>query len=213
MRRPWTENETAILRHTYPDTPTSTVARRLDRTESATYQRAQKLGLRKSPQYLSGPFAHRISGADNGHRFRKGLTPWNKGRKGWQAGGRSKETQFKPGTLNGAAKRNKRAIGSELPDAYGILLRKVADTGNRRKDWRPVHVLVWESVHGPVPARHIVIFSDRNRRNFDPANLVLVTRAENMRRNSYLTRYPKEVADVMRLRGALNRKINMRSKQ
>jgi hypothetical protein len=41
----------------------------------------------------------------------------------------------------------------------------------------------------------------------------LITRSENMRRNSYLTRYPKEVADVIRLRGALNRKINNRSKR
>jgi len=40
-----------------------------------------------------------------------------------------------------------------------------------------------------------------------------ISLAENMRRNSYLTRYPKEVADLIRLRGALNRKINTRERR
>jgi len=34
-----------------------------------------------------------------------------------------------------------------------------------------------------------------------------------MRRNSYHTRYPKEVAQLIQLKGALNRKINRRSRQ
>lgn len=50
----------------------------------------------------------------------------------------------------------------------------------------------------------------------DPAaitadRLELVTRAENMARNT-LHRYPKEVAQLIQLRGALNRKINARTK-
>jgi hypothetical protein len=42
--------------------------------------------------------------------------------------------------------------------------------------------------------------------------LELISRAENMRRNSYHTRYPKEVAQLIQLRGALNRQINKRLK-
>lgn len=66
-------------------------------------------------------------------------------------------------------------------------------------------------MNGPLPAGYIVVFADRNNRNFAPSNLEAVTRAENMRRNSYLTRYPKDVADLIRMRGVLNRKINNRS--
>lgn len=42
--------------------------------------------------------------------------------------------------------------------------------------------------------------------------LELVTRAENMRRNSRHTRYPPDLNAVMQLKGALTRKINNRSK-
>jgi hypothetical protein len=45
--------------------------------------------------------------------------------------------------------------------------------------WRPKHHLVWESHHGqPIPKGHAVIFGDGNNRNFDPDNLILVSRAQ-----------------------------------
>lgn len=213
MRDAWTDADHAALCRLYPVTATRDVAAQLGRTERAVYQRAEAYGIRKSPEYLASPAAARFDGRDCGRRFAKGLTPWNAGKRGWQAGGRSVQTQFKAGQRTGAASRNHRPVGSELETKDGIVLRKVSDTGDRRTDWRPVHVLLWESAHGPVPAGHIVVFADRNRRNFTLSNLELVTRAENMRRNSYLTRYPKDVADVIRLRGALNRKITNRSKR
>jgi hypothetical protein len=46
-----------------------------------------------------------------------------------------------------------------------------------------------------------------------PEKLELVTHAELMRRNSYHTRYPKDLGLVIQMRGALNRKINRLSKQ
>ena len=51
------------------------------------------------------------------------------------------------------------------------------------------------------------------RKTTDPARITadgleLVTRAELMRRNSYHNNYPKEVALLIQLKGALNRKIN-----
>ena len=41
----------------------------------------------------------------------------------------------------------------------------------------------------------------------------LMTRAELMKRNSYHNRYPKEVARLVQLRGAVTRQINKRSNQ
>ena len=43
--------------------------------------------------------------------------------------------------------------------------------------------------------------------------LELVSRAELMRRNSRHARYPPEVNQLIQLKGALNRKINARSKK
>ncbi|WP_243470316.1 hypothetical protein [Vreelandella lionensis] len=57
-----------------------------------------------------------------------------------------------------------------------------------------------------------MIFRDSNSRNFAPANLELISRADLMRRNSYLN-LPEPLPQIVQLRGALNRKINRRSQQ
>jgi len=200
-RRAWDHPDEVWLCEVYPHYPNHALAPYFRRSAKALGFKARKMGLSKTPECL------RLV------RFERGHTTWNKGVKG-SAGlhPNSRKTQFKRGARTGAAGRNYRPIGSELEDKDGVLLRKVSETGNRRKDWRPVHVLVWESANGAVPTGHIVVFADRNHRNFDLSNLELITRAENMRRNSYLTNYPREVADLIRMRGALNRKINNRSK-
>lgn len=43
--------------------------------------------------------------------------------------------------------------------------------------------LLWEAANGPVPPDHVVIFGDGNRRNFDPENLLLVSRKQLIRMN------------------------------
>lgn len=102
--------------------------------------------------------------------FPKGNVPFNKGRKGWQAGGRSGETKFKPGAMP----RNHRPVGSERVNVDGYTEVKIAEP----KKWRAKHVIIWEAVHGPVPAGHAVIFGDGNRENVVLENLLLVSRRQ-----------------------------------
>lgn len=52
---PWTEHQLAQMRKLYPHKPTAEVARRLGRTPLAIYQAADKLGLRKTAEYLASP--------------------------------------------------------------------------------------------------------------------------------------------------------------
>jgi hypothetical protein len=70
-------------------------------------------------------------------------------------------------------------IGTERwHENLGITFVKVADKGTMRQKWRPKHHLVWEKYHGrPVPTRNVV-FKDGNRQNFDPENLIAMTREE-----------------------------------
>lgn len=196
-----------ILRREYPHKPTTRVARKLRRSLSATYQRARIEGLSKSSAYLASVDSGRLRAMDargRAYRFQKGHKTWNKGLS-VDIGG--KETRFQ----TGHRPQTWRPIGSERIDRDGILWRKVSDTRDKRADWKAVHVLVWEAEHGPLPVGKFVVFADRDRRNFDPSNLLAVTRAENMRRNTY-HRYPKEVARLIQLRGALNRQINKRER-
>lgn len=198
----WTEAEDKVLRETYPDTQTNVIAKKLGRTASSVSQRAVKIGLRKSERYMSSDHSGRLQG-DTGrmNRFYKGQKPWNVGMKGLDIGGI--ETRFKKGNKP----HTWRPIGSEKIDKDGNLVRKVRDEGTRHEKWKPVHVLVWEAENGPVPAGHVVIFDDGNKRNFDIGNLVCLSRSELMKRNS-VHNYPPEIARAVQLIGALNRKIN-----
>lgn len=206
-RKAWAARELAELARRYSEEDTAAIAADLNRTMSATYQRALKMGLRKSREFMQRVHGQRLRQSGKAHRFDPGQEPWNKGKKGWQAGGRSKQTQFKRGNRPHTWK----PVGSERVNKDGVLMRKISDDrSNRSNRWRPVHVLMWEEAHGPVPDDHIIVFKDRDQRHLSLDNLMCITRAENMRRNSYL-RYPHPIPDLIRLRGAVNRQINKRS--
>lgn len=195
----WDHPDEVWLREVYPHHANTELAPYFRRSVDAICQKANKMGLRKAADFP------RV-------QFKPGHATWNKGRPGSTGTHPNcRATQFKKGARLGAASRNYRPIGSELTEKDGTVLRKVSETGQRRTDWRPVHVLAWEAVNGPLPAGHVVAFIDHNNRNFAPSNLEAITRAELMRRNSRHTRYPPELNALMQLRGVLNRKINHRS--
>lgn len=178
-RTRWSADETALLRQLYPSTPTADIARRLGRTLSTVYQRAQRLGLEKSDEYLASPAACRLRRGDNigaAHRFMKGHAPANKGlrRPGW-APGRMRETQFAKGERRGVAVRLYKPIGSERLSKEGYLERKIHDGLPLQSRWRSVHRIRWEEIKGPVP-NGMVLKCLGDKRNTDPSNWELVPR-------------------------------------
>jgi hypothetical protein len=199
----WSWEEVQELKAVYPHMRTPDIAIAFGRTRTMISNKALGLGLRKTAAFLSAQGA-RLTIVGMAHRFRKGQVSHNKGlrRPGW-APGRMAETQFKKGVRAGVALQNYKPIGSERVSAYGIIERKINDASR----WKPVHHIVWEDANGPIAEGHIVIFKDGNLRNIDIANLEMISRAENMRRNT-CHRYPKEIALAIQLRGALNRRIN-----
>lgn len=136
--------------------------------------------------------------------FKKGQVPWNKGLQ-YRPGGRCAETQFKPGHF---PVNTWQPLGTERRTKDG--LREVKVSNSKDKRWRTLHTLIWEMHNGPVPAGHIVVFRDKNPENLWIKNLECISREENMRRNT-CKRYPKEIADLIQLRGALLRQINKRA--
>jgi hypothetical protein len=159
-RRLWSTADDALLRERYPHEPTAPLAGELRRSLVATYQRAQTLGLEKTEAYLASPAACRLrreaTPASVATRFKKGQVPANKGlrRPGW-APGRMRETQFK----RGARPQTWVPVGTVVVDPDGYRKQKVADERRpSRFNWRFVHVLVWETAHGPVPTGHAVTF-------------------------------------------------------
>ena len=206
-RRRWTSAELATLRELYADTLTQQIADLVGHPLRSVYCKALSLGLKKSTEFIATHCRCSDGRLGMKSRFKPGQQPWNKGIN-YFAGGRAMQTQFTPGSRP----FNHMPIGSERVTKDGTLQRKVTDTGYPPHDWISVHSLIWTQRHGPIPAGHIVVFKDRNNRNFDLDNLELITRSENMRRNSY-HRYPKEIAQAIQLRGVLNRKINERAQR
>lgn len=210
-RRYWTEPELEQLRALYSDTPTAEIARLTGRLIGAVYQKALSIGLRKSAAYLSSVAACRLRKGDEvgkEFRFKKGHDSWNKGRKGWTPGGASVATRFQ----KGARPHTWRPVGTERINADGYRDRKISDTGYPPRDWRGVHLLLWEEHHGPVPPGHAVVFKNGNKADIRIENLELITRRELMARNT-VHNLPPAIVQVVQLRGALVRQINRRTKE
>lgn len=210
----WTQEMDDHLRAFYAAAPTAALAEQLGVATTAVYARAHKLGLLKSPDFLSSSASgrRRAGHAAHGGRFRKGHIPWNTGTKGVVGTHpNSAAHHFKPGTMNGQANYNYLPVGSLRINSEGQLQRKVRDDGPAPRRWVSVARIVWEAAHGPVPRGHVIRFRD-GQATIDEARITLdrlecITQRENMRRNSCHTTLPPAEAKTVQLRGAITRRI------
>jgi hypothetical protein len=203
----WTARDIDLLRQRYPHEPTAALAADLGRSVRAIYEKAYALGLKKTQEFLASGLAGRLDGVRGGAtRFKPGHSTWNKGIK-FAAGGRSGETQFK----KGSKPPNWQPVGAERLSKEGYLQRKLTDTGYPPRDWVPVHHIIWREAGRDIPQGYRLIFTNGDKTDIRLDNLQLISLADNMRRNSYHN-LPKPLAQLVQLRGALNRKINKLTK-
>ena len=209
VKRIWTKKEINILIRDYqdPNIFSADIAKRLDRTLSQVYNKAGKMGL-KAPlerNRLAGKLGTNHPNAV-AHRFKKGSVPPNKGKKmSPEVYEKVKETMFKKGN----SPVNHREVGSERINVDGYIEIKVAEP-NR---WRLKHRFIWEQVNGEIPKGYNVQFKNHNTQDCRIENLYIISKAEQMRtENSLVARYPKEVQEVIRLKGVVNRVIHKREK-
>jgi hypothetical protein len=209
-KRLWEPADDERMRREFPDTPSAELAARLGRTRHAVEARATVLGVHKSEAYLASPAACRLRRGDHvgaAYRFKPGQVPPNKGlRRPGYAPGRMRETQFKKGNP-----ARWMPIGSRrLIDGYVYIkladVRYVPHTHN----WFLEHVLDWEIANRrPLPPGHALRFRNGDRTDLRLDNLELVSRGDNMRRNS-LHNLPAPLAQTIQLLGALKRQIRRR---
>lgn len=226
-RRFWSKADIATVAALYPSRPTKEIAARLNRSILSVYQLAQKLGIKKSAEFLASEESGILRKGQTRpegvpHQFQKGQVPPNKGlrRPGWHRG-RMKETQFKKGVLSGIAAKRWVPIGTIKTDPDGYLRIKVREaihgqepTGfGNSKVWPMYQRVVWEQHNGPIPPSHAVAFKDKNRQNCAIENLECISRAELARRNQMWNNLPRELAHVIQLNGALKRKLRKYGKK
>lgn len=205
--RIWTEEKSAKLAVLFPIHSAPDIAKALGLTTKQVYARAQHLGLKKTAEWIRERSRQAMANpSHNGRKtqFNPGHSTWNKGVTGYMG---ANTTSFKAGSKP----QTWLPIGStRIADGYPQ--RKIADTGCTRRDFVPVHHLVWR-LHGlSIPAGHALVFRDANRMNPDINNLELITRGDLMRRNS-THRWGREISQITQLKGAITRQINKRIKQ
>lgn len=157
----WTQSDIDILRRQYATVPTYLLAQRFNRSAKAIGLKAHELGLKK---------------AYNAGRFKRGQQPWNIG-KSFNAGGRSISTRFKPGNIPHTAKIG---IDKWLRSDHGKPYWFTHYNGKAI----PMHRALWLREYGPIPVGYIVTFKDGNQLNCTLDNLHLISRGDNLRRNS-----------------------------
>lgn len=175
MSRRYTEEENAFLRDFIPGHTEREIA---DAFEERFGRRLKdyQIGNRKT--------ALGVTSGTTGGRFVKGQAAHNKGRS-WDEQGispesqaRSRSTCFKKGNVPHNAKD--KPVGYERVNRDGYTEVKVADRPSSpdcNDNFRMKHHLIWEEANGqPVPPSTMIVFADRDKRNFDPQNLVAVPR-------------------------------------
>lgn len=209
QKRKWTqyEEETLIRFYEDPKVFPKDIAKMLGRALQQVYNKARAMGL-KAPMErirMAGKIGmqHPKSIAT---RFHKGHIPTNKGKKvSPEMYERMQPTMFKKGRIN----ENKREVGSERVNVYGYIEIKVAEP-NR---WRLKHRLIWEQHNGIIPEGCNVQFKNHNTLDCRIENLYLISKSEQMRNeNSLMARYPKELRDVIRLKGVVKRQLRKQEK-
>lgn len=211
----WTEYEAEIMRKHYANLTMQELIALLGRNDRQIYARAHLMGLKKSPGYLEAEAKRRderLTESGKKTRFNKGNPSWNAGTS-YHAGGRSVDFQFKKGASSIAAAKRLKPLGAERRSKEGFLQRKVTMDGVGYKRWKAVHEILWEEAHGKRPDGYLVAFKDGNRENITIENLELISRAENMRRNSILNRYTPEVIKAIRAVSRVKKKIKEKTNE
>jgi hypothetical protein len=198
----YTQLETDYIIKNYPNVSTIDIANHLSRCLHSVYRKANKLGLKKTDEYLKTEQSGRIAKGMSIRKsttFKKGNIPFNKGQKLNQSTyEKIKHTMFK----KGHTPANHKPIGYERISLDGYVEVKVKEPNV----FKFKHRLLWEKINGKIPKCFVVVFKDKDKSNIKIENLELISQSENMKRNS-IYNYPPEVVELIKLKNKLSRTI------
>ena len=187
----------------YPHHSTKYIAELLGVSITKVYNTAWAANVKKSAEYMLTPESGRIIEPSVANQFKPGHTPHNKGKQiSAEIYEKVAPTMFKKGNKPHNTKPN-RTINVRA-DKSGRLYQyiKIKDC-----QWELLQRHVWTQANGEIPPGSVVIFLDGNYLNCELNNLQVISRRENMARNT-IQRYPAELQEVMKLTSKLKRKTN-----
>ena len=207
MKGKWTQQEIDTLTRMYPNHYAREIAGILGRGISSIHCKASSLGLESSLEKIQRTgYETSKSPASIAARFQKGSVPLNKGKKvSPEVYSKIQPTMFK----KGRTPVNHRDVGAERVNVYGYIEIKVSEPNI----WRLKHRVMWEQVNGKIPRGYNVQFKNHNPLDCRIENLYLISKAEQMaKENSFWAKYPKEIQEIIRLNGVVNRAIHKAEK-
>jgi len=187
----------------YPNHSSKYIAELLGVTISKVYNTAWGAKVKKSDAYMLTPASGRIIEPSIPNQFKPGHTPHNKGKQmDAEIYEKVAPTMFKKGNKPYNTKPvgtiNIRLDTQRRPYQY----IKIKDS-----HWELLQRYVWTKANGEIPTGSVVIFLDGNYLNCELTNLKVITRRENMARNT-IQRFPAELQEIMKLTRKLKRKTN-----
>lgn len=198
----WKAEEINYLMMIYPDVKTDKIAKSLNRSVSQIYSKANLLGLKKSEVYMKQELerqAIRLRIVGEKARFKKGGVAFNKGKKmPAEVYEKVKGTMFKKGATPHNTKHN---------GYIRITVDGYKEIRISKGKFRLLHVVNWEKINGKVPKGHCLRAIDGNSLNTQPSNWELISRKDNMIRNS-IQRFGPEIRDTIKILSKLKRQID-----
>ena len=164
MRITWTDDMVDFLRENYPYYTNDQLVDMMKEKFNVTV-------TRKKLKNVKAAFKFKNKIIRNQGCFQKGMTPWNKGKPmGEETRKKLERTWFEKGH-----DLNTKPLGSTRINTDGYKVIKLAKSGK----WKLYSRYMYEKYHGvKLSADDIIIFADRNPKNFEKDNLIKVTRRE-----------------------------------
>lgn len=185
-RKIWTHAELARLRALYPDTPMPELRALFNADDTQIYYKATGMGLRRSVSFLRTAAACALARPEHAAAVQTNRV------------GRDRREQ------------NLLPMGTERVTALGVRVRRVATTGNRATDWRPVYELAFIARYGPIPDGYVLRVTNGDYQADSADHVQLISRADVLAGNS-ITNHPPEVRSALRTLGHLKRAIKGRT--
>lgn len=198
------------LKELYPNTLSAHLAEKFNCSLPSIYYHANKLGLKKTKEFIAETSRMHSLRPDHGGRktrFKKGQTPPNKGKKlsefmSEEAIEKTKATRFRKGRVP----HNHKLIGYERINRDGYIEVKVRDEKHTR-NFELKHRFIWEKHNGKIPKGYNIQFKDGNRQNCKIENLYMISRADQVATENSIHRYPSELKRAIRLTNKLQKQI------
>lgn len=196
----WSVEDVSLLSFLYPNHTNLSIAEFLGKHEPSIIAKAFKLRLKKDKEFMRE--------CSQKTAFKPGHISFNNDKKqsdymSAEAIEKTKGTRFIKGNRPPNTKETDGAITVRKDCKTGIAYQYIRLSIGK---WELLQRYNYKKFIGEIPEGYVVVLKDGNPVNCHPFNLKLISKLENMRRNS-IQRFPKELISTIKILSKLKKQI------